>query len=103
MVGMQRSEIIDRLKAAEEELRRHGVAALYLFGSHARDEAGPQSDVDVFVEPRSDEDFGFLEFMGAYDALRRRFDPQTAIGYSTRDGISKYLRDEVEREAIKIF
>jgi predicted nucleotidyltransferase len=100
---MQRAGIIEALKSTESELRRFGVASLYLFGSHARDRASPESDVDVFIDPRNDEDFGFLEFMGAYEALRQQLGPDVEIGYSTRDGLSKYVRDAVEREAIKIF
>jgi predicted nucleotidyltransferase len=48
---MNRNEVIAKLKAAEPQLRAHGVAALYLFGSYARDEARQDSDVDVFVDP----------------------------------------------------
>src|SRR5262245_35842258 len=33
-----RAEMIDRLKATEPQLRAHGVAGLYLFGSYTRDE-----------------------------------------------------------------
>ena len=47
---MDRADVIARLKAVEPALRAHGVAALYLFGSYARDEAGPGSDLDIFVE-----------------------------------------------------
>ena len=38
---MRRQEVIDRLRAHEGELRARGVGALFLFGSHARDEARP--------------------------------------------------------------
>lgn len=100
---MQRADIIDTLKSAEGELRRYGVASLYLFGSTARGEAGPDSDIDVFVDPISDDVFGFLEFMGAYQALRLKFGPGVEIGYSTRDGISKHIKKAVEKEAIRIF
>jgi predicted nucleotidyltransferase len=48
--NMRRDDVIAKLKETEPVLRGFGVAALYLFGSHARDEAGPDSDVDVFVE-----------------------------------------------------
>ena len=44
---MTRAEVVAKLKAVEPALRAHGVAALYLFGSYARDEAGPDSDLDV--------------------------------------------------------
>jgi predicted nucleotidyltransferase len=100
---MRRSEVNEALKSTEGELRRFGVASLYLFGSYAHDAADPQSDIDVFVDPGNDEDFGFEEFMGAYEALRRKFGPDVEIGYSTRAGISKYVRESIEREAIKIF
>ncbi len=48
---MDRDEVIAKLRAVEPPLRAHGVAALYLFGSYARDEARQDSDVDVFVDP----------------------------------------------------
>ena len=41
---MHRDEVIAKLKQAEPALRGFGVAALYLFGSYARDEAESGSD-----------------------------------------------------------
>lgn len=38
-----------RLRANEADLRKRQVEALYLFGSTARDEAGPDSDVDLLI------------------------------------------------------
>ena len=38
---MRRVDVIAKLKQAEPALRSFGVASLYLFGSHARDEARP--------------------------------------------------------------
>lgn len=100
---MQRRDVIAALRSTESELRRLGVKSLYLFGSYAHEVATDQSDIDVFVDPSNDDSFGFLQFMGAYEALQRKFGPDVEIGYSTRDGISKYVREAVEREAIKIF
>jgi predicted nucleotidyltransferase len=100
---MRRDDVIARLKETEPALRAFGVGALYLFGSHARDEAGPQSDVDVFVDPAPGKEFGFLPFMDAYDALRQAFDRRVDIGYSTREGLSPYIRKDVEREAVRVF
>ena len=50
---MRRHEVIKKLKETEPALRGVGVAALYLFGSYAHDEAKSDSDVDVFVEDAS--------------------------------------------------
>src|SRR5689334_13092108 len=52
--AMRRDDVIARLKATEPALRGFGVAALYLFGSHARGDAQPDSDIDVFVDPAPD-------------------------------------------------
>jgi len=100
---MQSRDVIARLKKAEPALRATGVGALYLFGSHARDEAAAESDIDVFVDPLSDETFGFLEFMKAYAAIVDAVGPNVEVGYSTREGLSHYIRASVEREATRVF
>jgi predicted nucleotidyltransferase len=100
---MRRDDVIAKLKATEPALRGQGVGALYLFGSHARGEADVDSDIDIFVDPIADEQFGFLEFMGAYQAIRQAVGDGTDIGYSTRDGLSLYVRADIEREAVRIF
>jgi predicted nucleotidyltransferase len=101
--AMRSHDVIDRLKKAEPALRATGVGALYLFGSHARGEAASDSDVDVFVDPQADETFGFLDFMKAYETIIDAVGPDVEVGYSTRDGLSRYIRDSVEREARRIF
>ena len=45
-----KAEVITRLEGQTAELRALGVAQLGLFGSFVRDEAGPQSDVDLLVD-----------------------------------------------------
>ncbi|MDB5636287.1 MAG: polymerase, beta domain protein region [Bradyrhizobium sp.] len=100
---MRRDEVISKLKETEPALRDFGVAALYLFGSHARDEGESSSDVDVFVDPASDRDFGFLPFMDAYETIQKAFGDAVEIAYSTRTGLSPYILRDVEREAVRIF
>ena len=101
--GMRRDDIITRLKQAEPALRDLGVGALYLFGSVARDEAQSGSDVDVSVDPASDDRFGFVQYVDAYDTILKAIGGDTEVGYSTRAGLSPYVRTNVEREAIRIF
>ena len=102
-MDMRRDDVIAKLKATEPALRGFGVAALYLFGSHARDEAKSGSDVDVFVDPAPDRDFGFLPSMDAYETIQKAFGEAVEVGYSTRTGLSPYILDDVEREAVRIF
>lgn len=67
-----RDAILASLRAHEAELRRAGVLSLSLFGSAARGEAGPKSDIDVLV--RLSEHFaeGGYEYLGRLQDLRER-------------------------------
>ncbi len=47
---MKRDEIIRTLKEREAELRARGVTHAALFGSVARDEQRPDSDIDIVVD-----------------------------------------------------
>jgi predicted nucleotidyltransferase len=101
--NMRRDDVIAKLKETEPVLRGFGVAALYLFGSYARDEASPDSDVDVFVDVAPGAAFGLQPYMGAFRALEDAFGHKAEIGYSTRDALSPYIRADVERDAVRIF
>src|SRR5438128_1808724 len=98
---MRRSEVIDRLKQAEPAIRELGASALYLFGSHARDEATPDSDIDVFIDKDPARDFGLHEFMGIYFKLQEALGRD--VDYTTREGIVKFYLPDIEREAIRVF
>ena len=54
--------------------RRHGVAALYLFGSYARGEAGADSDVDFLMDGG--------EIRSLYQLAAFRLDLEEALGKS---------------------
>ena len=98
---MRRDEVIARLKETEPALRAFGVAALYLFGSHARGDGRPDSDIDVFVDPAPDKAFGFLPFMDAFETIQHAVG--TNVDYGTRKGLHPLLRPDIEREAVRIF
>ena len=98
---MGRAEVIARLKAAEPALRARGVGSLYIFGSFSRDEAEANSDLDVFVDPANDDFYSLDNYMGAYEDLRAVFPGR--VGYSTREGLSKHIRSDIERDALRIF
>lgn len=63
---MKREFAIETIKAHEAALRALGVLRLDLFGSVARDEAGPHSDLDVIA----DIDYG--DALGFYRTAKRR-------------------------------
>ncbi|MGK7885241.1 MAG: nucleotidyltransferase family protein, partial [Crocosphaera sp.] len=47
---MKRDDVLKIIAEHREQLEKLGVKSLLLFGSVARDEAGPDSDVDFLVE-----------------------------------------------------
>ena len=59
---MTREEFFAAVQPFRSELERLGVARLGVFGSVARNEAGPDSDVDVLVELRPGIDL--VDFVG---------------------------------------
>jgi len=89
---MLRSEAIERLKQHEAELRHLGMERLFLFGSTARDEAGPGSDVDLFFDhPRGR--FGLYELMDVKAATATILGCRTDI--MTGDSLHKRLRARI--------
>jgi len=96
---MRRAEVVALLSARKEEIvTRFGVRSLSLFGSMARDEARPDSDVDVLVEfvgPTTfDGHMGLLVFLE--DLLGRRVDVVTAKGLKPR------LRPLIEQDLVRV-
>jgi len=95
-----RDKAIDRLKKSETELKRAGVTHLYLFGSTARDEARPGSDVDLFFD-YDREDFGIFALMDVKELTSRILDSKTDM--IPRDGLHHVLRARIEASAVQIF
>lgn len=97
---MDRDAIIAKLKAQTAAFRALGISALYLFGSAARGEAGPDSDVDLFCDYRAGQ-FDLFDLMEAQEQaeaiLGRRVD------FLTRKGLHPALRGDIETSAVQIF
>ena len=87
--------------ALEAFCRRNHVRALKLFGSAARDDFGPESDVDLLVEFEPGVRIGFIGLakleLELGELLGRKVD------LVTPGGLSRYFRDAVLREAIPLY
>ena len=59
---MRRDEAISRLQQHKADFKRLGVEHLYMLGSTARDEAGDDSDVDLFFDHEKGK-LGLFELM----------------------------------------
>jgi predicted nucleotidyltransferase len=75
---MKRDEVLAIVAAHRQQLQAMGVKSLELFGSVARDEAGPDSDVDFLVE--------FDRPVGLFDFSKVRLYLEDVLGVFGRYG-----------------
>ena len=96
---MDRAAALHLLKAHKAVLtERFGVVRLALFGSTARDTAGPDSDVDVLVAfdgPATSQRYFGVQFY-LEDLLGR------SVDLVTEKALRERLRPYVERDAIAV-
>lgn len=98
---MTKDQVLETLKAAEAELRAKGVKRAALFGSVARGEAGPDSDIDIMVELDPDATVGVWDFVAIIHALEDRFTQKVDV--SEREALRPFVRPSAERDAIYVF
>jgi predicted nucleotidyltransferase len=98
---MKRDDAIARIKEAEPAIRALGAKSIYLFGSTARNEATPTSDVDIFIDRDPSKQFGFIELFDLEELLTTTLGTKVDLG--TRTGLHPVLRSEIEQSAIRIF
>lgn len=94
---MTRSEVQLLLAQARAELGALGVRSLDLFGSVARGEAGPDSDVDLLVD--FDKPIGLFHFF----RVQRRLEGLLGcrVDLVMRDAVKRQLRDRIFAEAVR--
>jgi predicted nucleotidyltransferase len=96
---MQREDVIRALRPHLEEFRRDfGVVRLALFGSVARNEAHPGSDIDLLV--------GFADPPGFDGYMSLKFRIEDLLGCRVDlvmdEALKPFARPAVEREAIRV-
>ncbi len=96
---MKRAEVIRILRERRAELHDgFGVKSLALFGSVARDEARPGSDVDLLVE--FDHPVGLFVFIGLQQRLEALLGCKVDLG--TPRSLKPRLKEAVLQEAIHV-
>ena len=91
---------LDRLQRLKAEIyrtaQRHNARKVYVFGSCARKEETPESDVDLLVDLRPQATL--FDMMDIQDALEALLDCKVDV--VSKNGLNPYLRESVLKEAV---
>ncbi len=98
---MDKAVVLSRLKAHERELRDLGVAHLSLFGSTARGENGPASDVDLAATFDVAARVGMFRFAEINARLQDLLGvPVDLVGEPARKAA---MQREIDKDRVRVF
>jgi uncharacterized protein len=98
---MDSQKTISDLKSLEPSLRQQGVTSLYLFGSVARGEASPASDVDLLFEFDPDRRFSLFDQARISRQLSEALNSR--VDLVLRRTLHPWIKPRVEAELIRVF
>ena len=95
------SGVLGVLRLNETRLRDMGVLHAAVFGSVARGEARPDSDIDVLIDLDSTRTIGVFEYARIKLSLAELLG--SACDVVNRTGLKPLLRDNILRDAVDAF
>ncbi len=95
---MDRNAILARLKENEPALREQGVAHAALFGSRARGDDRPGSDIDILIDVAPMSLWGYVGLTQFIEGLF-----SGPVDVADRSRLKAFVRPSAEREAIYAF
>ncbi len=96
---MRRDQALKKLSEHKDELRdKFGVTSIAIFGSTARDEATPDSDVDTLIE--IERPSGFFDVARVKFYLEDVLD--TKVDLATPGALRSPIRERIYRELIYV-
>lgn len=98
---MDRNAVLARLRAHETELKAAGIVRLSLFGSTARGDTGPDSDIDLLAAFDGARQLSLLDVIGIERQIAAFLGrPVDLIEEGT---LKPRVKDRVEREIVRAF
>ncbi|HMK89929.1 MAG TPA: nucleotidyltransferase domain-containing protein, partial [Methylocystis sp.] len=94
-------DIIAKLREHEADLRAQGVAHAALFGSRARGDHRPDSDIDIMVEIEPEARIGVWGYVGVVHAIQDMFPMRVDV--SDKSAQKPHVLPGAERDAIYAF
>lgn len=98
---MNKEQAIITLKSHEPELRHRGVMRIALFGSVARGDNRPDSDIDILIEVDPEAHITVFDYVGLKEYIAGLF--TEPVDVVDRDGLKPYIRPTATLDAFYAF
>jgi predicted nucleotidyltransferase len=98
---MNNQEIIAKLRENETALRSRGISHAAVFGSRARGDNRPDSDIDIMVEFDPVARVTVFNYAGLKEYIASLFD--APVDVVSREGLKAYIRPAATTDAIYAF
>lgn len=100
MKVVDKKDIINRIESLRAELRKLGVARLYLFGSFAANLQSDESDVDLLIDFEKGGK-SYANFYKAHQVLENTLDRKVEL--LTRQSLKPFMREKILHGAKNVF
>ena len=98
---MNRSELVEALRPYDAVLRENGATAVYVFGSRARGDDRPDSDLDLFIDTDPGAKIpSMFRLMQIEETISRSLGVPVTI--TTRNALHPLMKTGIERDAVRV-
>jgi predicted nucleotidyltransferase len=97
MRDISREQLLEELRALRPEFERRGVTGMSLFGSRARGDNRPDSDLDLVVDIEKGRRFSGLNLAGLYGLIEDTIGLESSLivldRYTSPEFVTRISRD----------
>ena len=94
-------ELVERLREKRSELQAHGIVSVSIFGSRARGDNRPDSDVDVLIDYDRARKFSLVDLVHVEHMIQGMLGLDVQV--TTLTSVPQATRARIEAGAVQVF